>query len=279
MLNKIGLFYEKNTPSAGPGSVAYHLINGLNKLGVEVVPNQVVEGATGCLQKVNGIENLPPETLVGPNISVLPSHDRDIFNRFQKVLVPSQWVKDLYIGDMPGLQNKLRIWPVGINVPELQEHPKTTDFVIYVKGRDEYELEILTTVLVGLGRTYSVVEYGSYTRESLEHACYGARFGAIMLNGTESQGIATLEILATNTPILVIDKTVWNGHPATSVPYFNTECGIIVTLGYLSHRHKHDLVQAVQNMCAIEFSPREYVLNNFTDTICAQKYLDLMEGV
>jgi hypothetical protein len=279
MLNKIGLFFEKSTPSAGPGSVTFHLINGLGKLGVEVVPNKVVEGATGCLQKVNGIEDLPVDTLIGPNISVLPSHDPGIFGKFQKMLVPSQWVKDLYITDMPSLTDKLHVWPVGINVPDFKHMTKTFDFVIYFKGRGEDELAVVTAVLDSLGCSYIVVHYGSYTRASLEHACLNARFGAIMLNGTESQGIATLEILATDTPILVLDKTVWNGHPASSVPYFNTNCGIVQNLGYISHRHKMDITQAVKTMCAMEFSPREYVLNNFTDTICAQKYLDLLEGV
>ena len=57
----------------------------------------------------------------------------------------------------------------------------------------------------------------------------------VIIDNTESQGIAIQEMMAVNKPLFVWDQTVWDhmgqeyAVPATSVPYWSDECGERIT--------------------------------------------------
>ena len=78
--------------------------------------------------------------------------------------------------------------------------------------------------------TYNVMEYGNYSQNALEILAPESEF-CFVLNGTESQGIAIQEIMSYDTPLFVWDIETWEDQgpkysvPATSVPYWSSECG------------------------------------------------------
>lgn len=148
---------------------------------------------------------------------------------YNKIIVPSEWVKGKFINKFNFPEHKISIWPVGIEMLSTEKKIEF-DCLIYFKRRNTEELKIVQDFLEGLGISYKVVSYGNYQDNDLEKLCSKCRF-CFLLNGTESQGIAVQEIMSTNTPLFVWDVTEWTDQgedyrvPATSIPYWTDECG------------------------------------------------------
>lgn len=220
-----------NKTTRGPGKVYQNLSKGLSLLGHKV--NKPIVGEPDlniCLQMMPGIESLDPsKTLFGPNLVVLPSEAPALFSDPSRhFLVPSKWVKDLYCQFDFVHPDNLHVWAVGIDIENWRSINKVymQDCFIYFKNRSQEDLHIVKLLMKKMNMKYSVIEYGQYTEQELKEACRKSKF-AVLLTGTESQGIAYMEILSTNTPCYVFNKTYWkteNGNhncPATSVPYFD----------------------------------------------------------
>jgi hypothetical protein len=67
--------------------------------------------------------------MAGPNISVLPSNGRGLLAHplVDVCIVPSQWVKTLYIKDSPVLAGKIAIWAAGIDAKYWTPHVARND--------------------------------------------------------------------------------------------------------------------------------------------------------
>jgi hypothetical protein len=105
----------------------------------------------------------------------------------------------------------------------------------------------------------------------LKRVCNESKF-CVLLDGTESQGIAVMEILSMNVPILAFDMTVWsnpNGdkEQATSIPYFDNRCGQICP----NHVTKESIDRFLRTLSM--FKPREYILENHTLIQAAGRYM------
>ena len=112
----IGLFHGGVGNNNGPGKVAYNLMLGLDKLGVDYVVNQEAD-INGCLTAWGPrFMDLPKNTLVGPNLVVVPTDIPQLWYRFKNVIVPCQWVKNKYESFEMTQNTNLHIWPVGIDI-------------------------------------------------------------------------------------------------------------------------------------------------------------------
>lgn len=169
---------------------------------------------------------------IGPHVWPFNNYGRFLIEHpeyYNKIIVPSEWVKSKFINKFNFPENKTFIWPVGIQMLNVQKKIEF-DCLIYFKRRNTEELKIVQDFLEGLGISYKVVSYGNYQDNDLEKFCSKCRF-CFLLNGTESQGIAVQEIMSTNTPLFVWDVTEWTDQgedyrvPATSIPYWTDECG------------------------------------------------------
>ena len=267
-MNEIGLFFDNISNNNGPGKVAGNLVKGLHMLGVNVKINEHTI-VNGCLQVCSAYDSLPDYTLVGPNIFVEPTKN-DL--RFLHHVVPGQWVKPYYYS-YPELKHiTIDIWPVGIDTDIFNVTKNITqDCFIYFKNRSNYDLEVLKELLNKRGLKYSVLEYGKYNEKQLLETCTASNF-CILLTGTESQGIAYMEILSCNVPCLVFNMPQWiygrHCFPATSVPYFSDQCGFIT--------NTMDGIELFFNNIN-QYSPREYILSNHTLIDGANNYLNILE--
>jgi hypothetical protein len=56
--------------------------------------------------------------IVGPVMVVLPSDLNNIIcsGQIDKIILPSQWVKNLWLSIKPELESKIIIWPAGVSV-------------------------------------------------------------------------------------------------------------------------------------------------------------------
>lgn len=272
-----------NASHRGPGMVVQNLLKGLQTLGVDVQTQPQACDYYGCLQPPGAILNhLPKQTLMGPNIFVIPSENMGVVNRFQNHVVPCEWVKDVY-NRWPDMQSKnINVWPVGIDTDKWQPLDYWTplrgrlDCFIYVKNRDPNDVGLVENACRALGLSYEINQYGAYTQESLLTRCVSAKF-AILLTDTESQGIAYMNILSTGTPCYVINKAKWEYRgiqaPATSVPYFDKRCGEIVDNAIINRDH---LEQFVNNLNT--YDPRQYILDNHTLVKGAENYVTLLKA-
>jgi|TARA_R100000315_G_scaffold58002_1_gene32920 glycosyltransferase involved in cell wall biosynthesis len=269
----IGIFHGGISAKNGPGKVALNLTEGLKRLGVDYVENE--EGdMTGCLASWSPrFKDLPKETLVGPNLLVLPTEDPSIFSYFDHFITPCDWVKNYFnLFNLPENVN-LHVWAVGIDTELFSPHRgvKSKCLVYHKRGNENTLQEILKTLHL-MKIEPIVLNYGNYEESDLIEACDSSLF-AILNTSTESQGIAYQEILSKGVPCYVIDKSVWDDRPgyrfdATSTPYFDDRCGI-----------KHDSMSRFGEFLdrLSSFKPREYITENLTLEKCASEYIRLLE--
>lgn len=278
----IGLFHGGCVNNNGPGKVAYNLMHGLHKLGVPYVVNQEAD-LNGCLTSWGPrFMDLPNNTLVGPNLVVVPTDIPQLWDRFKNVLVPCQWVKNKYESFELTQNTNLHIWPVGIDTDKFSPGwvSKDNDCLIYFKRGSEETKQELIRLLDVYELSYELVTYGSYTEEQLIDVARRSRF-CVTITSTESQGIAYQEILSMGVPCYVIDKPVWDDQPqhtfpATSAPYFNDMCGIkCPDLSRLEEFIDELFMEKVLNRS--KYDPRQYILENLSLEKCASEYLKLLE--
>ena len=271
----------QNTSHRGPGKVYQNLAKGLRLCGHGV--NQPIIGdpdLTVCLQFVPEIFQLDESrTLFGPNLVVLPSELKTLFSDPSKqILVPSKWVKDKYCQFDFITPDSLHIWSVGIDTDlwKPSESKKSTqDCFVYYKNRSQTDLNIVKLLLKKLKLSYSIIEYGKYTEDQLREACETSRF-AILLTGTESQGIGYMEILSMGVPCYVFNQSTWKHEvvdiscSASSAPYFSETCGTFSD-NHVSLDHFSNFVDSID-----KFDPRTYIVDNHSLVVSATKLVNII---
>lgn len=154
---------------------------------------------------------------------------RDNPSYYNQLIVPSQWVKNLHCSKLGFKEDKVSIWPVGIEIPDLNKNIEF-DCLVYFKNRNPQELQQALDFLSSKNLTYKVIKYGEYKEQDFYCLLNSCRF-SILIDSTESQGIAMQEVMAYNVPLLVWDVKTWNHMgqeyeiEATSVPYWSSSCG------------------------------------------------------
>lgn len=237
--------------------------------------------------------------LIGPNIAFDPAEleklipgiltKEDSVLQFAKLICPSEWVRDFWINR--GYKADILIWPVGVDTEQFDPHLLRAQFsidtnsikkdiLVYTKGRDQSDIDSAVELLTEQGFTFTVLSYGSYTeRELIQHAL--THTVGLVIVSSESQGLALEELMALNLPLLVwnietvnqrtlqpkiipcgtnyTSRNISGNELATSVPYFSSECGIVV-------KKIDEIVPALQSMLHTleRFHPRTYIENNLS---------------
>lgn len=212
------------------------------------------------------------ELWAGPNLVSLPQECNGIlkFQEIDKVIVPCGWVKEHYERESSDLAGKIQVWPVGIDTefwsPSSTENKENSNILVYNKNQDDLCIRLLP-ILKQHGRV-NVIKYGEYTpreyRQALNHATF-----MIWLSQSESQGLALLEALSMNVPVLAWESREVNYYSAdlkeefiinnvSSCPYFSSQCG----LKFESVEELEDkLIEFKDKMERMEFRPRKYLFD------------------
>lgn len=278
----IGIFHGGSGSNNGPGKVAQNLMHGLNKLEIPYVVNQEAD-INGCLAAWSPrFMDLPKNTLVGPNLVVVPTEIPQMWHRFKNFIVPCEWVKNFYQTFEMTHNVNIHVWPVGIDTDKFSplDVAKDNDCLIYFKRGSEERKQELIRFLEDYKLSYEEINYGSYTEEQLIDVARRSKF-CVVIARTESQGIAYLEILSMGLPCYVLDKLVWDDQsqykfPATSAPYFDERCGIKCSdFSRLEDFTKELFLESDLNKS--KYDPRQYILDELTLEKCAREYVNLME--
>jgi len=284
----INLFLDSSywagaTRMNGPQKLANNLIASLEQEGIPYAINEEKYQYNFLVQyDYRGYLKHSKLTLencfIGPQIWFYDGHVKHIQenpNFYNKIIVPSQWTKDLPVMKFNFPENKIAIWGVGV---ELKEYTKDIkyDCLVYFKRRSNKELNEVIAFLERRGLTYNVIKYGEYQQEELETICDESRF-CFLLNGTESQGIAVQEIMARDVPMFVWDVEEWNDMgkewavPSTSVPYWADECGVRFTdLNMMDY--------AYDDFCSRMYSPRKFVERELSFKASVKKLLEIFNA-
>lgn len=277
---EIGLFFNLPHKMCGCWKVIDNTIRGLTLLGHTVSENQ--------LSDVNGVLQIEPlqkmdfpfNTLIGPEIMVLPNEHPNLWAKYKNWVQPAQWVIN-YMHQFKEINGcNLWTWPVGIDTDKFHvergEDFAYDCFVYYKNVTKQTELDKLDAVIKYLeqsGMKFIVLKYGEYDEAQKKMAAINCRFG-IYLAGTESQGIALMEFLSMDVPMYVLDEVqfkysgfTYSDNTVSSAPYFDVDCGIKIRGFNLSY---------IPQMLKRKFTPREWILNHHTLQDGAKRYVEIL---
>ena len=245
---------------SGPRKVIQNLIRSLEDTNTPFAINQekyennlFLHWDPHHVQRYQSLRN-KDKLLVGPQFWPFAPESSQL-TEYGKVITPSEWVSDLFVKHF-GIRTLN--WPVAIYAPEVEDNIKT-DCLIYYKNRPEDHLLKVTNFLEQRGISYTGLQYGNYTQEEFRESLSEVKY-CVIIDNTESQGIAIQEMMAVNKPLFVWDQTVWDhmgqeyAVPATSVPYWSDECGERIT-SFDQFEETFEIFQSKLN----DYTPKDFV--------------------
>ena len=216
--------------------------------------------------------------IIGPQVWLFDTYGQFLIEHqdyYKKMIAPSQWVKDKFINKFNLPENKISVWPVGIETFN-NERDITYDCLIYFKRREQKELDAVKQFLDSKNLTYKMVEYGGYGEDGFKHLVNQAKF-CFLINGTESQGIAVQEIMSMGVPIIAWDIKEWLDQgeayrvPATSIPYWDKRCGEV-----FFNIDELDVTFSKFYATLNEYDPKAFIKDNLSFECSVKTLLDIL---
>ena len=284
----INLYYSEaywghSATMNGPHKVVDNLIKSLEQEKIEYAINEekyehnfLVQYDATAHEKHSKIEQ--DTTIIGPQVWMFDGYGQFLIenqNYYRRIIAPSEWVKNKFITKFNLPEDKLAVWPVGIeefdNIREVNY-----DCLIYFKRRDQSELDAVKKFLVSNGLSYRMVEYGTYGEDGFKQLVNSAKF-CFLINGTESQGIAVQEIMSMGVPIIAWDIKEWLDQgeayrvPATSIPYWDERCGEVFF-------NIDDLEVTFSKFYATldQYDPKAFIKDNLSFECSVKTLLDIL---
>ena len=268
----------------GPHKVINNLIKSLDQEKIDYAINEekyehnfLVQYDATAHEKHSRIEQ--DTTIIGPQVWLFDGYGQFLIenqNYYKKIIAPSQWVKDKIINKFSLPEDKVAVWPVGIETFN-NKRDITYDCLIYFKRREQKELDIVKQFLDSRNLTYKMVQYGEYGEEAFKMVVNEAKF-CFLINGTESQGIAVQEIMSMGVPIIAWDIKEWLDQgeayrvPATSIPFWDERCGEkFFTVDKMGETF--DNFYAKIN----DYNPKDYVKENLSFESSVKTLLDILK--
>jgi hypothetical protein len=187
-------------------------------------------------------------------------------------LVPSEWVRKLFLRDEPKLNN-IQIWSCGVDhnywLPQ-QTNPE--NILIYYKNPEPQLYEKVVSRLRALELPYETIYYGKYDHTSYKQALSKSKL-VIFLSRTETQGLAMFEAWSSNVPTLHWNCKSWQWmgrsfNQASSCPYLTNQCG------YDFDSIENFSIQLDKALINLKnFTPREFILSGHTLAHAAKNYI------
>lgn len=265
----IGIFLDNTNNNWGPGKLALNTIKGFKKMGINFKVNEPYDYnlcISGSQYHWRFFNNSIKNSIIGPcSIDDSRNHGAS-FAQYSKFLVPSQWHKNLWISQGVS-EEKVNVWFGGIDSDLFKPNKNLKyDCLILFKNRSYQDLSLIQSKLSSKNLSFVTLTNGTYDEETFIQLANNCKF-CIILHNTETQGFATMEIMSMDLPVIVFDFNVWENQyfEASSVPYFNPKCGIIVKQeNFNSIVIEEKINEMLDNLT--QYSPRDLILENYTLT-------------
>lgn len=270
----------------GHFAVTRSLVEGLRKLGLPFAYNPIsAQEISDVVLVLSGVRALRQAILLkrkgkvrhivaGPNIVVFPTEAGAILasREVDLVISPCDWSVDAYVEDIPGLRDRMWAWPAGVDT-DYWRPDATTDrsqVLIYEKqakgpvGPVEPYAEYLRLC----GETVSIIRYGEYTHaDYLRHLQRSKLMIGFVTD--ESQGLAWAEAWSCNVPTLIWrnEKSSYRGRSfrCSTAPYLTGDTGL-----FFDDLEDFKAQFARWQVSRHGFRPRDWVLENMSDEVCAR---------
>ena len=284
----INLYYSEaywghSATMNGPHKVVDNLIKSLDQEKIEYAINEekyehnfLVQYDATAHEKHSKIEQ--DTTIIGPQVWLFDGYGQFLIenqNYYKKIIAPSEWVKNKFITKFNLPEEKLAVWPVGIEEFNNIREPNY-DCLIYFKRREQKELDAVKQFLDSKNFTYKMVEYGGYGEDGFKQLVNSAKF-CFLINGTESQGIAVQEIMSMGVPIIAWDIKEWLDQgeayrvPATSIPYWDERCGEV-----FFNIDELDVTFSKFYATLDEYDPKAFIKDNLSFECSVKTLLDIL---
>ncbi len=297
---RIGVWFQTNhTPYGGPSLVLTGTILGLyqyaEQAGFPIVvllnePGDVNWALTHTTTPESDAAKIP-DMWYGPllfnhaDADCMDYKNHQTWKICKNVLFPSLWFRAWINTGFPYLDaekaegRRSAVWPSGVDTTFFCPDPtveKTQDYFIYFKNQSYDDLKAIQGYLFEnwFGLKGNVLTYYHYDPAMLRAQARASKF-CILLDATETQGLAPLEILACDCPLFVLDTTTYVGNQkyltgATSVTCWDACCGIKSSFKSLGH----DFPAFLHHLPT--FHPRSWVVANYSFSAAAQRLLGLI---
>ena len=196
----------------------------------------------------------------------------------------SKWVEKCYLDVTKSMVIPTGQFPFAVDIEKFKpsNEEKTFDCLIYFKHRCPETLSSIKQILSDKNISYKIILYGSYQEHDYIQLLNQTKF-MLVIDAHESQGFALQEAMSCNVPLLVFDiKTVYDEYgstffnkyrplelKATSVPYWDSSCGLKTTELSVIPAMIDQMLNIYQT-----FEPRQFILNNISEEVCIQRILD-----
>ena len=284
-IGKDGWFHEGVMDSLKKGLIANKISFNCNPKSIEELGDVVlVTSSVEALQEAilwkrqGRIKYL----LAGPNVLANAHSGNDIIisPELDCYFHPSAWVVRSYEEDISEIKHKNRIWFAGVDesfwVPSGNSKNKKTA-LIYWKDEQKNFIDSIRNLVEKNGWDAIVIKYGSYTKTEYKKALDISSV-ALFISKSESQGIALAESWAMNVPTFVWNPQkpfTWCGKiykDISSCPYLTDSTG-------KEWQTLDQLDILLSSFTLLEFSSREWVLENMTDAISVKKLVEIIESL
>jgi hypothetical protein len=278
----------------GHAAVTRSMVEGLKKIGVPCSYNPrnreqvgdvvIVPGGFAALRQAIQLKKggLIRRLLVGTNLVDFPSERPNLMcaPEIDFHLVPSDWVRDNFIRDCPELKGRVFCWPAGVDV----RYWSPSDI-----GNERCEVLIYEKPMEYLGQSIQVgpyvrkIEERGYKVRRMQYERYlpdqyleNLRRAHVLVGFSlkETQGIAWAEAWSVGVPTLLWNQEsiVYKGRKsrASTGPYLTDQTGLFF-YGLNEFESTWHFWEQVRN----GFRPREWVIENMSDEICAKKLCKL----
>ena len=210
-----------------------------------------------------------------------------------RFLQHSQWVLDLVRSAGIYDESIFDMWSAGIDTeewsPTVPLRDKRTDVLIYSKVH--WDKDLVRQSLLGPIRrhlearrlTFAQIEYGHYDDAGFRESLTGAKV-MVFLSAHESQGLACMECLSSDVPVLAWNPGQWLDParfrygrpvvPASSVPFFDARCGETFR-DFVEFEGTFD--RFFDAALAGEYAPRSFILDGHTIEKSTRRLLSIYE--
>lgn len=225
--------------------------------------------------------------IFGPQFSVNPKkHLLDPIKGNNSIYnLLSRWVTDTWSDYQECIDLNIKMLPFGVNTDrfcEIQNIQERTEVILYFKRRAPSELSMVRDLLDKQGIIYKLFSYvDGYNENDYLTTLQNAKF-CFVLDAHESQGFALQEAMSCNVPLVVWDVTSmsqehgmnYGNVPATSVPYWDKQCGEKFTKSEEMAIVFEQFISNIEN-----YHPRDYILKHLSVDVCENRFIEAIDEI
>jgi glycosyltransferase involved in cell wall biosynthesis len=211
--------------------------------------------------------------LAGPNVVEMPNdHDGILLSPgIDRIIVASDKVRRQYEASAPQLAGRIWVWPAGVDESYWKPSGRRARDMVLIYNKRMPELaKRISATLSDRGVRCETVNYGDHRKDKYRLHEFRAALDrtrlCIFLTLDEPQGLAAAEAWSMDVPVLAFRAPGYE--KVDTVPYLSPATG-----SYWSSMD--DLPGLVAGFSPADFQPRNWVLANMTDRVCAKDFIRL----